>query len=208
MPNTHSIVRKRWSSLPQHIQDQRWPSNFRMYEDTFEELLALCQPYLPLPQAKKEHEQAFRSYTRKMQLLVAVYCLAHIPTLRMVSEHFSMPHNSVSVCCIKRGVSAIVQALYRDANVIRWPRASSDLAATCRKFEFEHRLRGCCGAIDGTTIPMRKPTRRRLEVTPTATGTTRGTLLACCLRSWTAICASRTSTPVPLRTLATQDCII
>ena len=132
-----------------------------MYEDTFEELLALCQPYLPLPQAKKEHEQAFRSYTRKMQLLVAVYCLAHIPTLRMVSEHFSMPHNSVSVCCIKRGVSAIVQALYRDANVIRWPRASSDLAATCRKFEFEHRLRGCCGAIDGTTIPMRKPTREK-----------------------------------------------
>ena len=33
--NTHSNVRKRWSSLPPHVQAQRWLSNFRMYEDTF-----------------------------------------------------------------------------------------------------------------------------------------------------------------------------
>ena len=125
-----------------------------MYENTFEELLALCQPYMPLPQAKKEHEQAFRSYTQKVQLLVALYFLAYIPTLRMVSDHFSMPHNSVSECCIKRGVSAIVKALHHGASVIRLRRAPFDLAATCRKFEFEHRLRGFCGAIDGTVISM------------------------------------------------------
>jgi hypothetical protein len=100
---THSNESLRWSGLPAHERDRRWIDNFRMLEADFDELLQLCSPFM--------HEQkprvGLRFYSRRTQFLVTLHFLAHCHTLRSVAERFGMPHNSISQCCIHRGIAAL-----------------------------------------------------------------------------------------------------
>jgi hypothetical protein len=104
-----------------------------------------------------------RYYPKRVQLQVALYFLAHCPTLRTMSEKFGMPHNSISRCCIHRGVTGIVAGLVscRHTKKIRWPRTDVALLATCDRFQTKYGLPGCMGAIDGSVIPMKKPTHEQ-----------------------------------------------
>jgi DDE superfamily endonuclease len=66
----------------------------------------------------------------------------------------------VSNCCIKRGVEAIVTALYTQHKAIQWLKEAASLSDVCARFERDYKLPGCCGAIDGCVIPM-KPTSKQ-----------------------------------------------
>jgi hypothetical protein len=120
--NTHENESLRWSNLPAWERERRWLYNFRMYEEDFEGLLEMCDPLL------NEHgtRKGFRFYSKRTQLLVTLHFLGHAHTLRVVSEKFGLPHNSISRCCILRGIKAIRNVFLSDGPTknIRWPRAA------------------------------------------------------------------------------------
>jgi hypothetical protein len=107
--------------------------------------------------------RGLRFYSRRTQLAVTLHFLAHWHTLRAVAEKFGYPHNSISCCCIHRGVAAIrkVSYLNRGTKVIRWPRTAAQLLRTSDSFRMQCHLPRCVGAIDGSVIPLRKPTSKQ-----------------------------------------------
>ena len=153
--NTHENESMRWDSLPEWERERRGLYNFRMYESDFRDLYSLCAPLMSEHSAR----DGFRTYSKRTQLLVTLHFLAHAHTLRVVSEKFGLPHNSISRCCIERGIDVIrkVFVVNSGTNNIRWPRSAAAQVAVMDEFKAEFRLPGCIGAIDGSLIPMKKP---------------------------------------------------
>jgi hypothetical protein len=94
-------------------------------------------------------------------LMVALFFLAHCTTLRVLADVFGYPHNSISECCIYPVAQALCHVLLEsaDTKVIRFPRTEDAMNRIMAGFEERFRLPGCIGAIDGTAIPMKKPSR-------------------------------------------------
>ena len=135
--NTHADVNKRWSALPEWERDRRWIMNFRMYEEDFDDLYSLCEPHMREQKSRKD----FRFYSKRTQLLVTVHFLAHCHTLRVVAEKFGMPHNSISRCCIHRGIEVLSYVLVRrsESKVIRWPRCDARLLSVTENYKAQYR---------------------------------------------------------------------
>jgi hypothetical protein len=94
--NIHLNNHINWSSLPEHEQQRRWMTEFRMPEDTFLQLLQQVQPYLYSSTPKKTKQC---TYTESKKLLVTLNFLAHVPTLRQMASKWGMPHNSIAMHC-------------------------------------------------------------------------------------------------------------
>jgi hypothetical protein len=69
MEDTHPIPSKRWSSLPQDVQDANWISFCRCRRPVFEELLATVWPHISDTQAVIP---SHRPYSRRQKLLITV----------------------------------------------------------------------------------------------------------------------------------------
>jgi hypothetical protein len=132
-----------------------WHDNFRMLEADVDDLLELCTPFMH----EKRPRIGFRFYSRRTQLLVTLHFLAHCHTLRSVAEKFGLPHNSISQCCIHRGVAVLRYVFMVNAATknVKWPRSSAQLLQTQSAFKSKFKLPGCVGAIDGSVIPIKKP---------------------------------------------------
>jgi hypothetical protein len=156
--STHRDERLRWSALPSHERHRRWQDNFRMVEADFDELLQFCTPFMREHRPRKGH----RFYSSRTQLLVTLHFLAHCHTLRSVAEKFGLPHNSISQCCIHRGVAVLrhVFMVNADKKNVNRPRSSPQLLETQNAFKSKFKLPGCVGTIDGSVIPIRKPPPR------------------------------------------------
>jgi hypothetical protein len=156
--NFHDEESKNWRSLPPTEQERRWMTEFRMPEAVFEELLAFVEPHMgpSVPQNPRQ-----RTYTVREKLLVTLSFLAHCSTLRQMATKFGMPHNSVSVLCIRPTVDALrkVFILTPETNNIRRPVDPVDQERVMQGFRDNCKVPGCLGAIDGSLIPMRKPTK-------------------------------------------------
>jgi hypothetical protein len=70
-----------------------------------------------------------------------------------------MPHNSISQCCIHRGIAALRHVFFANAATknVKCPRSSNQLLETQNAFKSRFKLPGCVGAIDGSVIPIKKP---------------------------------------------------
>lgn len=99
-----------------------------------------------------------RMYTKRTKLLVTLYFLAHVPTLRCMSRLFGIPHNSISEICVKPLLAALETALLEvpETKQIRFPRALAEQRRVVREFKNRWHL-PAIGAVDGSLIPQRKP---------------------------------------------------
>jgi DDE superfamily endonuclease len=146
-----------WSNLEPHQRAERWHQRFRMTEDIFEELYATVGPFFEEVGHKRHRE--YRSYSNKEKTLMTVYYLAFCPTTRQMSDVFGVPHNTFTESVLRPSLDAMLKALFvnKDTKVIRMPKTKDALDKAMEQFPD---LPGCVGAIDGSLIPCRKPTRK------------------------------------------------
>ena len=121
----------------------------------FDELFDVVCDHIPDTMPVVPHH---RQYSKRTKLLVTLYYLAHVPTLRCMSRLFGVPHNSISEVCLGPGLTALEQALCDspDTKTVRFPRIAADLRKTMRQFSSKWHL-PVVGAVDGCLIPQRKP---------------------------------------------------
>lgn len=151
---------KNWSSLPGYEFKRLWMAEFRMTADVFAELLELLQPHML---ATVPRNSNLRTYTVEDKLMVTINFLAHCPTLRQMAQKWGMPHNSISHICLHPTTQALRMVLLedRDTRTILWPKEKEAQEEVMNTFLQKYRLPGCIGAIDGSLIPMRKPTKEQ-----------------------------------------------
>jgi hypothetical protein len=72
-----------------------------------------------------------------------------------------MPHNSISEIVLHPTVRALRRVLFEEEATknIRWPKEAEDQRRVMQGFRNRFQLPGCIGAIDGSIIPQRKPTK-------------------------------------------------
>ena len=151
----HATPVKNWATLPADERCRRWMHLCRMPEEVFDELYDVVCDHIPDTRPVVPHH---RHYTKRTKLLVTVYYLAHVPTLRCMSRMFGIPHNSISDVCLRPGLSALEEALCDSAETktVRFPRVPADLRRTMRQFSSRWHL-PVVGAVDGRLIPQRMP---------------------------------------------------
>jgi hypothetical protein len=158
--NTHDEARKNWNTLPLHEYHRRWLMEFRMTEPVFLELLEIVSPF----QTDTEPGNPSRHrYTKKEKLLVTLNFLAHCPSLRQMAQKWGMPHNSIARIVLHPTVQALRRVLLEEEATrnIRWPKEAEDQRRVMQGFRNRFQLPGCIGAIDGSLIPQRKPTKEQ-----------------------------------------------
>jgi hypothetical protein len=158
--NIHPDNNKNWSSLPEHEQQRRWMTEFRMPEDAFLQLFQQVQPYLYCSTPKNTKQ---RTYTEKEKLLVTLIFLAHAPSLRQMASKWGMPHNSIAELCLHPTVFVLDWLFCESAQFknIKWPSDEESEQRVMKGFRDECGVPGCVGAIDGSLIPQRKPTKEQ-----------------------------------------------
>jgi hypothetical protein len=130
-----------------------------MTEAVFLELLALVtphvQPSIPISHASQ------RKYIDKEKLLVTLIFLAHCPFLRQMATKCGMPHCSISELCLHLLVRALPYIFLQQAGTknVCWPKEEEEQIWVMQGFRAAHALPGCLGAIDGSLIPVKKPTK-------------------------------------------------
>jgi hypothetical protein len=156
MEDTHPIPSKRWSSLPQDVQDANWISFCRCRRPVFEELLATVGPHIPDAQAVIP---SHRTYSRQQKLLITLYFLAHCPSMRCMQRTFGVPQNTISQRILRPTLCALDQVLRvnSETKVIRFLRTVDAINSTARQFQTKFGLPAVLGALDGSLIPQKKP---------------------------------------------------
>ena len=91
--------------------------------------------------------------------------LAFIPSLREMGAKFGHPHNSLSVVVIRPALDAMCKALFISAEtkLIRFPENQDEINLCTERNAVDDCLPCCSGAIDGSLIPGRKPTRAQAK---------------------------------------------
>jgi hypothetical protein len=158
----HAIELHKWFSLSPDEQDRRWMIEFRMKEAAFLELLALVTQHLEPNVPRNQSTQ--RTYTVKEKLLVTLNFLAHCPTLRQMGTKWDMPHCSIAELCLHPTVRVLRYIFLQQTGTKTSAGPRRKILSIFLKirvmkgFRDAYGLPGCLGAIDGSLIPLRKPT--------------------------------------------------
>ena len=163
MYGTSPDASKHWSTLAGHERTRRWHSEFRMSEEIFEQLFEQCERHFIVKGHRRN--EAFREYSTRAKLLMTLHYLAYVPTLRDMSTKFGVPHNSLSVCILRPSLDAMYECLFvePDTKVIKFPRTKEELDKALNEEGGKFTLPGCIGAIDGSLIPCKKPTKKQAD---------------------------------------------
>jgi hypothetical protein len=156
--NRHAQENMNWESLPSGEVERRWMAEFRMTEPVFIELFELVPPHM---EDSVPANPLMRAYSVKEKLLFTLNFLAHCPTLRQMASKWAMPHNSIAVVCLHPTVRVLRTVFVEDPATknMRWPKTDEDQKRVMDGFKRACKIPGCLGAIDGSLIPMRKPTK-------------------------------------------------
>ena len=154
---------RHWSALPPHEYKQRWRTHFRMTEDVFDQLFAVVAPHML--DGRRHVNKRYRCPTKRHKVLMTISYLAFVPSLREMGAKFGQPHNSLSVVVIRPTLDAMYEALFVSAEtkLIRFPKNQEEINLCIERNSADNRLPGCLGAIDGSLIPCRKPTRAQAK---------------------------------------------
>jgi hypothetical protein len=186
----HTVESLNWSSLPPDEQDRRWIDEFRMKEVVFLELLELVTPHLQpsIPQ----NIVSQRMYTIKEKLLVTLNFLAHCHTLRQMATKWGMPDCSISELCLHPTVRVLRYIFLQQAGTknVCWAKGEEAQLRVMQGFRAAYALPGCLGAIDGSLIPLKKPTKAQANQDADSYYLTKGELLPCSLLCAMLICSS------------------
>jgi hypothetical protein len=95
--------------------------------------------------------------------MVTLNFLVHCSTLRQMATKFGMPHNSVSALCVHPTVDTLRKVFIRtpETKIFRWPVGLVHQARVMQGFRARCKVPGCLGAIDGSLISMKKPTKEQ-----------------------------------------------
>jgi hypothetical protein len=158
--NTFEDQMLNWSSLPDDVYKQRWINEFRMTEEVFTELLHLVERHVHPTVPRKKN---LRVYTVRDKLFVTLNFLSHCPTLRQLSQKWGMPPDSIRMICLHPTVRALAHIFTKDGDSkhILWPSTPAAQQEVMNGFKRKYQLPGCLGAIDGSLIPQRKPTKEQ-----------------------------------------------
>jgi hypothetical protein len=104
-----------------------------------------------------------RTHTAEDKLLVTHNFLAHCPSLRQMASKWGIPHCSISTLCLHPVVRALREIFVGNANTrnIVWPKAEDKQVSVMDGFKRRFPMPGCIGAVDGSLIPQRKPTKEQ-----------------------------------------------
>ena len=151
---------KHWNALRDAAYEERWMMEFRMNEATFGELLQLVQPHL---QESRVYRDGRRSYSKRHRLLLTLSFLAHVPTMRYMSLKLGVPQNTISSLILRKTILALKYVLIQDplTKEIKFPSTEAEVRGVMQGFSEKYGLPCVLGAIDGSLIPMRKPTREQ-----------------------------------------------
>jgi hypothetical protein len=127
-----------------------------MPEHVFQEHLQLVEPFVR-PSIPRNLNK--RTHTAQDKLLVTLAWLAHCETLRSLGSKMGLLHARISVLCVCPGVKALRHLFLVNPPTknIRWPRDEAAQATVMQGFKDRCKVPGCLGAIDGSLIPMKKP---------------------------------------------------
>lgn len=158
---THRDETKNWDRLPANQREQYWHDEFRMCEDTFDELFNVVEMHF---QARRAINGHFQAYSKRTRLMLTLNWLAHMPTSRQMQHKWGVPHNTVTACILRPVIKALYKVLVVDAETseIVWPSTPHGIQGVVDGFRTKYGLPGCAGAIDGSLIPMKKPLKKQV----------------------------------------------
>jgi hypothetical protein len=104
----------------------------------------------------------YRTYAILDKLFITVYFLAQCPTMRGLQNLFNVPHNTASKSILRPTIAASKKLLIPDGDtkVVQLPETKDALVQLMGTFQ-RHKLPGLAGVIDGTFIPMEKPSKEQ-----------------------------------------------
>ena len=120
--------------------EAEWKKNFRMPKLQFDGLLEGLVPYI----TPKNNSPNYHAVSAKKKLAMTLYYLKDTGTLRMTANSFGM-HVSTASKIIHEVCRAISQVL-------------GPMNIKCSRFEAKYGMPPAFGCIDGTHIPIKRPT--------------------------------------------------
>ena len=158
--NANEDATKNWNAYPVHWREERWLSMFRMEEVLFDELFLLLEPHMRTSYGCGPGAQGV---PKRDKVLVTLHFLAHTPTLRAMSALFGIPHSTLCKSVLHPTVREMERVLcvLPDSKQVKFPRSAEALKAVMAGFASMHSMPCCIGAIDGSLIPMMKPTSKQ-----------------------------------------------
>ena len=131
------------------FQETDWLENFRMGKDTFMYICNQLGPHL-----RRQHTVMREPITLEKRIAVAIWRLATNVEYCTIGHLFGISRGSV--CCIVQEVcGALVEVLM--PKYIKWPEGEK-LKDVVELFEHKWGYPQCCGAVDGSHIPILAPT--------------------------------------------------
>ena len=135
--------------------ERDWYENFRVRKTTFDYLCSKLRPAI-----KKRNTVLRAAICVEQRVAVCLWCLASSVEYRTVAHLFGI--SVASVCLIVRNVcKAIVQVLM--PKYIRLPKTENELSDVVAGFNDMWGFPNCCGAIDGSHIPISAPCQLRTD---------------------------------------------
>ena len=155
---TSEDVATHWIHLPDDIRESNWIDEVRMTFVTFQELLGLIENRLDIVDGRA----GYKDYAPNIRLFMTLSFLAHAATMRYMRSKFGVPQNTISVCILRPTVAALKAVLVTGPErEIRFPKTDHEQLQAIAAFAERWHLPGVIGAIDGSLILMRKPSRKQ-----------------------------------------------
>lgn len=156
---------KMWINQPE-LENSQYFSLFRMNRAPFDHLVDIVSPCIDRADGMTPIIPCHKVYTHRDIVALTLYHLGHASPFKQMQAIFGRPAPTIRLM-VRLGVSAIEQALIdgdHGHRQINFPTTANDRAAVIAGFRtFIHGMPQCCGAIDGTLIGMKKPSRTQVS---------------------------------------------
>lgn len=130
---------------------EKWKKNFRLTKEKFYELADLLRPYI----SPRGQSPNYRSLDADKKLAVCLYYLKDTGSIWMTANTFGIHQSTVSKVIIE--VCTCITK-YLGPRYLRLPKTEEEMKQKVSQFELKFGMPQAFGAIDGTHIPIQRPT--------------------------------------------------
>ena len=141
-----------WVAMKNEVDlGESWKKNFRMSRPLFANVVQELRAWLsPDPRSPN-----FRALTPENNVAMTLYYLKYKGSLCMTANAFGIAIPTVSVV-ITEVCTAICKVLW--PKYVQFPKCQEDMRRKFAEFEAKFGMVQCCGCIDGTHVPISRPT--------------------------------------------------
>ena len=133
-----------------HALPEEWKENFRMSKQTFDLLCRSLRPYI-----SRKHTHLRAPISVDKQVGITLYYLSDGGRMRKTANAFGVAPSTVSAI-VKRVTCAVSK--YLGNTYIKHPATEQEVQTSVVGFFARTGFPQCIGAVDGTHIPLQKPT--------------------------------------------------